>query len=203
MVVEVFPGHDLEVTTSLGFILELMVYVKMYITVTDVMRKKKIDLAYPIWGMEVAIISLFSDNIQYQIRESLNVLLIMNKEKLLPKGKFTGKELSTFVEKKVITTPLDTSENVIKMDKLVRVTEVVFSLEELDNTDNLEERNLSNVLLRHHVTANGEFTSFEQVTPQYKRLKNWELNSLTLRIMDQNDNSITDGPGMTIFLHIR
>ena len=150
---------------------------KMYITVTDNVGEKRIDLAYPIRGKEVVIISMFSDNIQYQIRESLNILLIMNEEMLL-KGKFMGRELSMFV-------PLDTNENVVKMDRLAQVMEVAFSLNELDNTDNLEDGNLSNVLLRHHVTDNGEFMSFEPVTPQYKGLKNWELNSLTLKIMDQ------------------
>ena len=166
------------------------------------MGEKRIGLAYPIWGKEVAIIGMFSDNVQYQIQKPLKVLLITNKENLLLKGKFMGRELSTCVGRKVITALLDINENVVKMDKLACIMEVVLSLDKLDNTDNLEDRNLSNVLLRHHVTANGEFTSFEPVMPQYKRLKHWGLNSLTLRIMDQKDNSITDSPGMTIVLHI-
>ena len=73
----------------------------MYITVTDVVDEKRIDLVYPIWGKEIAVISMFSDNIQYQIKESLNILLIMNEENLLPKRKFTGRELSMFVGRKV------------------------------------------------------------------------------------------------------
>ena len=103
----------------------------------------------------------------------------MDKEKLLLKGKFIGRELSAFVGRKVITTPLDTNENLVKMDNLAHVTEVVISLNELDNTDKIEDGNLSDVLLRYHVTANGEFTSFEPVTPQYKRLRNGEFTSLT------------------------
>ena len=39
-------------------------------------------------------------------------------------------------------------------------------------------------------------------TPQYKKLKNGEIVSLTLRITDQNNNIITDGPGTTVVLHI-
>ena len=39
-----------------------------------------------IWGKEVAIVSVFSDNIQYKIKEPLKVLLITNKEKQLLKG---------------------------------------------------------------------------------------------------------------------
>ena len=89
------------------------------------------------------------------------------------------------------------------MDKLACVKDMVLSLDEFNNTDNLEERKLSNVLPRYHVTGSEEFTSFEPVAPQYKRLTNREFASLTLRIMNQKNNSITDGPGMTIVLHFR
>ena len=51
----------------------------MYIMITDVVRKKRIDLAYPIQNLdsskEVAVSIMFSNNIQYQIREPLKVLL--------------------------------------------------------------------------------------------------------------------------------
>ena len=48
-----------------------------------------------------------------------------------------------------------------------------------------------------------DFTSFEPHTPQYKKLKNGELVSLTLRITDQKKNIITNGPKVTVVLHIR
>ena len=73
----------------------------MYITIIDAVGEKRVNLAFPIWGKEVAVISMFSDNIQYQMRESLNLLLIMNEEKLLPKRKFMGSELSMFAGRKV------------------------------------------------------------------------------------------------------
>ena len=85
---------------------------------------------------------------------------------------------------------------------LAGVMEVVISLGKLDNTDNLEDGRLSNILLWYHVTANAEFTHHEPVAPQYKKLKNAEFISLILRIMDQKGNGITDGPGITIALHI-
>ena len=129
----------------------------MYITITDIIGEKRINLAYPIWGKEVAIVSMFSDNIQYQINEPLNILLITNEEKLLPKGKFTGRELSKLVGRKVVNTPLDTNENIVKTDKLAGVMEIVISLDKVDNTDNLENRRLSNVLLRYYVTDSEEF----------------------------------------------
>ena len=58
----------------------------MYMTATDVVGEKRIDLAYPVWGKEVAIISMFCDNIQYQIMESLNVLLIRMRKSCCQKG---------------------------------------------------------------------------------------------------------------------
>ena len=36
----------------------------------DIMGEKRIHLFYPIQGKEVAVISMFSDNVQYWIKES-------------------------------------------------------------------------------------------------------------------------------------
>ena len=148
----------------------------MYITITDVVGEKRIDLAYLIWNldssMEVAIVSMFSDNVQYQINELLKVLLIMNKERQLLEGVFTGRELHASIGREVITTPLDADDNVIKANKLACVKEMVFSLDKLDNIDTLEDGRLNNILLRYHVIGSEEFMCFEPVTPQYKRLKN-------------------------------
>ena len=148
-------------------------------------------------------ISMFSDNVQHQIREPLKVLLIMNEERQLPEGVFTDRELNTFIGRKLITTPLDANDNIVKTDKMACVTEVVLNLDKLNNTDNLEDRRLNNVLLKNHVTGSEEFTSFEKVAPQYTRLEKGKFTLLTLRIMEQKDNGITDGQGMTTVLHIR
>ena len=53
------------------------------------------------------------------------------------------------------------------------------------------------------MTDNKDFTHFEPDIPQYKALKNGEFTSLNLRITDQNNNVITDGPQVTVVLHIR
>ena len=76
-------------------------------------------------------------------------------------------------------------------------------LNELDNSDNLKDGRSSNTLLTYHVTANEDFTCFEPHTPQYKKLKNGDFISLTLKITDQNNNIITDGPETTVVLHIQ
>ena len=93
-------------------------------------------------------------------------------------------------------------ERVIKMNKLKGITEMIFHLDELDNSNNLEDGRPSNALLTYHVTSNEDFMHFEPNVPQYKKLKNEKFTSLTLRIMDQNDNIITDGPQVTVVLHI-
>ena len=92
---------------------------------------------------------------------------------------------------------------VIKKNKLKGITEMSLNLNELDNSDNLEDGRPSNSLLTYHVTSNKDFMSFEPQTPQYKKLKNREFTFLTLRIKDQNNNIITDGPQVTVVLHIR
>ena len=79
---------------------------------------------------------------------------------------------------------------------------MTLNLNELDNTDNLEDGRLSNILLTYHMTVNEDFTRFDPQIPQYKKLKNGEFTSLNLRITNQNNNIITDGPQVTVVLHI-
>ena len=61
--------------------------------------------------------------------------------------------------------PLDTNKNIVKTEKFANMTDMAISLDKLDNTDNLENGSLCNVLLRHYVTDSEEFTNFEPVTP--------------------------------------
>ena len=83
------------------------------------------------------------------------------------------------------------------------ITEITLNLDELSNSDNLKDGRPSNELLAYHVTSNEDFTHFESQTPKYRKLKNGEFTSLNLRITDQNNNIITDGPQVTVVLHIR
>ena len=52
------------------------------------------------------------------------------------------------------------------------------------------------------MTDDKDFTCFELQTPQYRKLKKGEFTSLNLRITDQNNNVITDGPQVTVVPHI-
>ena len=96
----------------------------------------------------------------------------------------------------------EADDKVIKMNRLKGITEMDLNLNELDNSDNLEDERPSNALLNYHVADDKDFTCFEPHTPQYKKLKNGELTSLTLKIIGQNNNIITDGPQVTVVLHI-
>ena len=44
---------------------------------------------------------------------------------------------------------------------------------------------------------------FKPQTPRYMKLKYVEIVSLTLRRTDQNNDIITDGPEVTVVLHIQ
>ena len=96
----------------------------------------------------------------------------------------------------------EADDQVVKKNKLKGITEMILNLNELDNSDNLKDGRPSNELLTYHLTDDKDFTRFEPDIPQYKKLKNGEFTSLTLRITDQNNKIITDGPQVTVVLHI-
>ena len=79
---------------------------------------------------------------------------------------------------------------------------MIFNLDKIDNTNNLEDGRPSTTLFTYYMPGSEDFTCFEPMTPRYKRLRNGKIVSLTLRITDQNNN-ITNGPGTTVVLHIR
>ena len=73
----------------------------MYITINDVIGSKTIDLSYPIKGRhgsaEIAVVSMFSDNVQYWLQGSIEVLLKTGKKIVLNKGVYRDKELSSLI----------------------------------------------------------------------------------------------------------
>ena len=79
---------------------------------------------------------------------------------------------------------------------------MIFNLNELDNSGNLKDGRPSDALFTYYVSKSKDFMHFEPQTPQYKALKGDQIVSLTLRITDQNNDVITDGPGTTVVLHI-
>ena len=96
---------------------------------------------------------------------------------------------------------MDDRDDVLRTSMLDIGTKMTISLNELDNSNNLEDGKLSNTLFTYYVTGLEYFTCFKSCTPQYKELKNDMITSLTLKITYQAGNIITNGPGMTIVLH--
>ena len=79
---------------------------KMYITITDVIGEKRINLAYLITSKEVAVVSVFSDNIKYEFKEPHNAELGLKNE-LIKAGIYTRRELIDLVEGKIELTQSD------------------------------------------------------------------------------------------------
>ena len=176
----------------------------MYLTINNIIGEKRIDLSYPIHSnKKIAVITMFSNNVQYQILKLHAVMdPISDTKKMIPSRTYAGRELLSMLEGMVELNKFLVDDQVIKKNKLKGITESVLNLDELDNSDNLEDGRPCNSLLTYYVTSNEDFTRFEPHTPQYKKLKNGEFTSLTLRIMDQNGKVITDGRQVTVVLHI-
>ena len=122
---------------------------------------------------------------------------------MLNKGVYTNKELDSLIGTELKSQMLDSRDDVLRTNKLKKITKVVISLNELDNSDNLEDGRPSNALFTYYVASPEDFTRFEPRNPRYMKLKCGEIVSLTLKITDQNNNIINTGPGTTVVLHIR
>ena len=148
---------------------------------------------------------MLSDNVQYQLLKLRAVMMnpISNAKKTIPSGTYAGRQLLSIVEGMVELNQFEVDDQVIKTNTLKGITEMNINLDELNNSVNLKDGRPSNELLTYHVTDDKDFTRFEPQTPQYRKLKNGEFTSLTLRITDQNNNIITDSPQVTVVLHVR
>ena len=122
---------------------------------------------------------------------------------MIPIGTYAGRELLSMLEGMVELNEFLVDDQVIKKNKLKGITEMILNLNELDNSDNLKDGRPRNELLTYHVTDDEHFMSFKPQTPQYNALKNDTITSLTLKIMDQAGNVVTDGLQVTVVLHIK
>ena len=118
-------------------------------------------------------------------------------------GVYTDKELNSLIGMEVKSEMLDFRNDIQRTNKLVNGKRITISLNELDNSDNLEDGKPSSTLFTYFVTSPQYFTHFEPQSPQYKKLKNDTIISLTLAITDQNNDIVTDGPEVTVVLDIR
>ena len=173
-------------------------------TINDIKGEKLIDLSYPIHlKKEIAVVSMHISNSQILLHRSIEFLLKTGKEIVLNKGVYADKELNSLIGMEMKSQMLDSHDDIQRTNKLVNGTKITVSLNELNNSDNLEDRKPSNTLFTYFVTSAEYFTRFEPPSPQYKKLKNDTITSLILTITDQNNDIITDGPEVTVVLHIR
>ena len=180
----------------------------MYITIDNIKGEKRIDLSYSIQNFdsdkEIAVIRMLSDNVKYEILKLCVVMdPISEAKKTIPSGTYVGRELISMLEGIIELNQFGVHDQVTKTNKLKGITEITLNLDELNNSDNLKNGRPSNELLTYHVIDDKDFMRFEPQTPQYRKLKNGEFTSLNLRITDQNNNIIIDGPQVTVVLHIR
>ena len=178
----------------------------MHITFNDIIGEKMIDLSYSIRNLgsskEIAVITMLNENTQYEMTKPLKLTLVDGSEKEVLSKTHTSRELNAFVEGKHINTDLDNHAQIIKTNKLAKVTNMSLNLDELDNTNNLEDGHPSNTLFTYYMPGSEDFTHFEPQTPRYMKLQYGEIVSLTLKITDQNNNIITNGLGTTVVLRI-
>ena len=141
----------------------------MYITINDVIGEKTIDLSYSIrnfgFSKEIAVISILSENTQCEMAKPLKLKLADGSEKEVLSKTYTSRELNAFVEGKHIVSDLDGDPQIIKTNKLAKVTNMSLKLDELDNTNNLEDGHPSNTLSAYYVPGSENFTRFEPQTP--------------------------------------
>ena len=110
----------------------------MYITTDDVIGEKMIYLSYPIRSnKEVAVITMFSDNVQYEIIKPHTIIndISPGNKKLILSKTYASRELRSILEGMIELRRFENDERVIKMNKLKSITEMIFNLNEFDNTD--------------------------------------------------------------------
>ena len=115
----------------------------MYIMINDIIGEKTIDLSYSIRNFgsskEIAVTSMLSENTQYEMTKPLKLKLVDGSEKEVLSKTYTSRELNAFVEGKHIISNLDNDPQIIKTNKSAKVTNMSLNLDELNNSDNLED----------------------------------------------------------------
>ena len=144
----------------------------MYITINDIIGEKTIDLIYSIqnfdstagWGeasKEIAVISMLTKNTQHEMTKPLKLKLVDGSEKEVLSMTYMSRELNAFVEGKHIISDLNNDPQIIKMNKLAKVTNMSLKLDELNNSDNLKDGHPSNTLFTYYMTGFEDFMHFE------------------------------------------
>ena len=75
------------------------------------------------------------------------------------------KELNSLIGMELKSQVLNSHNDIQRTNKLVNGTKITISLNELDNSDNLEDGRPSNVLFTYYMTSSECYTLFEPQTP--------------------------------------
>ena len=109
---------------------------------------------------------MLSDNVKYEILKLRAVMdPISGTKKMIPSGTYAGRELLSIIEGMVELNQFVVDDQVIKKNKLKGIMEMIINLDELNNSNNLEDGKPSNSLLTYHETDDKDFTHFEPQTP--------------------------------------
>ena len=95
----------------------------------------------------------------------LKLKLVDGSEKEVLTKTYTSRELNTFVEGEHIISDLDNDPQIIKTNKLAKVTNMSLKLDELNNRNNLEDGHPSNTLFTYYMPGSENFTRFKPMTP--------------------------------------
>ena len=93
----------------------------MYITINGIIGEKTTDLSYSICSSkEVAVITMLSNNIRYEIVKDHTTIsdISPGKQKLIPSKTYAGRELLSVLEGMVAFKQFVDDDRVIKMHKL-------------------------------------------------------------------------------------
>ena len=112
---------------------------------------------------------MLSDNVQYWLQGSMKILLKTGQEIDLKKGVYMDKELNALIGLE-LKSQMDDCNDVLREDMLENVMKLTISLDELDNTDNLENGAPSNALFMYFVSS-PEYSTHEPKTPNTRSSK--------------------------------
>ena len=85
---------------------------------------------------------------------------------MLNKGVYTDKELNSLLGMELKSQMLDSHNDIQRTNKLANGTNITISLNELNNSDNLEDGKPSNTLFMYFVTSPEYFTCSEPQSSQ-------------------------------------
>ena len=114
---------------------------------------------------------MLSENTQYEMTKPLELKLVDGSEKEVLNRTYTSREFNAFVEGKHIISDLNNDPQIIKTNKLAKVTNMIFKLDELDNTNNLEDGKPSNTLFMYYMPGSEDFTRFKPKRPDIRDSK--------------------------------